>query len=80
MQFLHEGSVRPADLVASRTRLHAKDLIGLLVRHFARRRPPVIPPCRVALRVLTPAGKPAVKISFGQPAAERRPAQQAGAK
>ncbi len=80
MQFLHQGSMSPADVVTPRPRLHAKDLIGLLVRHFARRRAPVVPPCRVALRVLTPAGKPAVKLSFGQPAAEGRPAKQASAK
>ena len=31
MQFLHEGAVRPADLVAPRPRLQAKDV--LLRRH-----------------------------------------------
>src|ERR1700749_785594 len=64
MQFLHERPVRPTDLVAPRARLQAKDLIGLLVRHFAARRRAALPPCRVALRVLTPGGKPAVKIAF----------------
>ena len=64
MQFLHQGAVRPADVVARRPRLQAKDLIGLLVRHFAARRRAALPPCRVALRVLTPSGKPAVKIAF----------------
>src|SRR5258708_23249114 len=67
MQFLHERAVRPADLVAPRARLPAKDLIGLLVRHFAARRPAALPPCRVALRVLTPGGKPAVQIAFKYP-------------
>src|SRR5579859_7938856 len=62
MQFLHEGSVRTPDLVPARSRLQAKDLIGLLVRHFAARRRAALPPCRVALRVLTPSGKPAVQI------------------
>jgi hypothetical protein len=56
--------VRPADLVAPRPRLQAKDLIGLLVRHFAARRRAASPPCRVTLRVLTPSGKPAVQIAF----------------
>src|SRR3984957_2060455 len=60
MQFLHERAVRPADLVAPRPRLQAKDLIGLLFRHFAARRRAALPPCRIALRVLTPGGKPAV--------------------
>src|ERR1700735_3819871 len=64
MQFLHERTVSPADLVAPRARLQAKDLIGLLVRHFAARRRAALPPCRVALRVLTPGGKPAVQIAF----------------
>ena len=34
MQFLHEGAMRPANLLGRRPRLHAKDLIGLLFRHF----------------------------------------------
>ena len=64
MQFLHEGSVRPADIVPARPRLQAKDLIGFLVRHFAARRRAALPPCRISLRVLTPSGKPAVQIAF----------------
>lgn len=66
MQFLHEGSVRPADIVAPRARLQAKDLIGFLIGHFAARRRAATPPCRIRLRVLTPGGKPAVKIAFKQ--------------
>ena len=58
MEFLHEGAVRPRDLGATRPGLQAKDLVGLLFRHFAARR--TAPPrCRVFLRVLTPAGRPA---------------------
>ena len=64
MQFLHEGAVRAPDVVPSRARLQAKDLVGLLVRHLSARRRASLPPCRVALRVLTPSGKPAVKIAF----------------
>ena len=64
MQFLHQSAVRPADLIAPRARLQAKDLIGLLVRHFATRRRAALPPCRISLRVLTPGGKPAVQIAF----------------
>ena len=61
MQFLHERAVRTSDIVRARPGLQAKDLIGLLLRHFAagRGRPPR---CRVTLRVFTPAGLPAVKI------------------
>ena len=64
MQFLHQGAMRPADVVTPRPRLQAKDLIGLLVRHFAARRRAALPPFHVALRVLTPCGKPAVQIAF----------------
>ena len=64
MQFLHQGSVGPTDLVAPRSRVLAKDLIGLLVRHFSNRRRAALPPCRISLRVLTPSGKPAVQIAF----------------
>ncbi len=64
MQFLHQGSVGSADFVAPRSRLQAKDLIGLLVRHFTARRRAALPACRVSLRVLTPSGKPAVQIAF----------------
>ena len=64
MQFLHERTVRPADLIAPRPRLQAKDLISLLVRHFTARRRAALPPCRITLRVLTPSGKPAVEIAF----------------
>ena len=61
MQFLHEPAVGTPDLLRGRPRLKAKDLIGLLFRHFsaARRAPPR---CRVSLHVFTPAGIPAVKI------------------
>jgi len=64
MQFLHQTPVRAPDLVASRSRLQAKDLIGFLVRHFAARRRAALPRCRVSLRVLTPGGKAAVQIAF----------------
>src|SRR4051794_7681608 len=69
MEFLHQGTVSPADLVRARSRLQAKDLISLLFRHFAGRRSPdlsALPPCPIALRVLSPAGKPAVQIAFKQ--------------
>ncbi len=64
MQFLHQGAVGTPDIVTARARLQAKDLISLLVRHFAARRRAALPRCRVALRVLTPGGKPAVKIAL----------------
>ena len=62
MQFLHERTVGAADVLRTGPRLNAKDLISLLFSHFAaaRRRP--VPRSRITLRVLTPAGLPAVKI------------------
>ena len=57
MQFLHEGAVSAADLLRARPGLKAKDLIGLLFRHFAaERRAAAVPRCRIVLRVFTPAG------------------------
>ena len=38
MQFLHQRPVSAPDVVGARPRLQAKDLIGLLFRHFAARR------------------------------------------
>jgi hypothetical protein len=62
MQFLHQRAMRTPDVVGARAGMQTKDLLGLLLRHFsaARRAPPR---CRVRLRVLTPAGIPAVKVS-----------------
>ena len=63
MQFLHERAVGAPDVLRARPRLHAKDLLGLLLRHFAAApRPAVRARCRVTLRVFTPAGLPAVEI------------------
>ena len=62
MQFLHQRAVRPADVFRARSRLQAKDLIGLLFRHFAARRRATRPRCRISLTVFTPTGLPAVQI------------------
>lgn len=65
MQFLHERAVGATNLVAARSGLKAKDLISLLFRHFAAGRSgaATLPRTRILLRVFTPAGLPAVKIS-----------------
>ena len=62
VQFLHQRAMRAADVLGARAGLQAKDLISLLFRHFsaALSSPPRR---RVRLRVLTPGGVPAVKIS-----------------
>lgn len=61
MQFLHQRPMGAADFVRARTGLQAKDLVGLLFRHFAGGRA-AAPRCRITLRVFTPAGFTAVKI------------------
>ena len=64
MQFLHEGAVSTSDLLRGRPGLKAKDLISILFSHFAPgRRVAPAARCRITLRVFTPAGDPAVKIS-----------------
>ena len=61
VQPLHQGAVGAPDLLGARPGLKAKDLISLLLRHWPARRP-ALPRCRISLRVLTPTGRPAVKI------------------
>jgi hypothetical protein len=49
------------DVFGAGAGLKAKDLVSVLMRHWpARRAAP--PRCRIGLRVLSPAGIPAVKI------------------
>ena len=62
MQFLHEPAMGPSNFLGTRARLKAKDLIGLLLRHFSGSRRASAPRCRTVLNVLTPSGMPAVKI------------------
>ena len=63
MQFLHERPVSLPDILRAGARLKAKDLIGLLFRHFAGTRRSALPRVRTALRVFTPSGAAAVRIS-----------------
>ncbi len=67
MQLLHQRAMSPADVLFVGRRRKAKNLISLLIGHFAGAagaRPRSPPRCRITLvRVLTPAGVPAVKIS-----------------
>ena len=57
----HQRPMGADDLLGLGSGLKAKDLIGLLMRHWPARRPSPAR-CRIGLRVLTPAGIPAVKI------------------
>ena len=50
MQFLHEPPVSAADFLGARSRFKAKDLIGLLFRHFAGSRRAAAPRCRIVLQ------------------------------
>ena len=57
----HQRPMSADDLLGLGAGLKAKDLVGLLMRHWPPRR--TSPPrCRIGLRVLTPTGVPAVKI------------------
>ena len=58
----HQRPMSADDFLGLGAGLKAKDLVGLLLRHWPARRVAALPRCRVALRVLTPAGIPAVKI------------------
>lgn len=62
MKFLHEGAIGTSDFLRTRPRLKAKDLIGLLLGHFSGARRGTLPRVRILLRVVTPAGAPAIKI------------------
>ena len=70
MDFLHQRPMRTADLLKARPRLQAKDLIRLLLGHYARpgwSAPSSEPRVRVSLAVRTPSGRPAATISFSEP-------------
>ena len=61
---LHQPAMSRPDFRLSGAGRKAKDLIGLLISHGARIRRAARPRCRIALDVVTPAGDPAVEISF----------------
>lgn len=67
MKFLHQGAVGVADLLLARPRLKAKDFVGLLLGQRGGFAGPRSPRVRITLCCFTPAGKPAVEISFKQP-------------
>ncbi len=61
VELFHQRPMGADDVFGAGASLKAKDLVGLLMRHWpARRAAP--PRCRIGLRVLTPDGIPAVKI------------------
>ena len=64
VELLHQRPIRLSDLVEARTRLKPQDLVGFLLRHYARMRVGARPRVAISLSVFTPAGKPAIKISL----------------
>ena len=58
----HQRPMGVDDLLGLGSGLKAKDLVGLLLRHWPTRRAAALPRCRIGLRVLSPAGVPAIKI------------------
>ena len=64
MEFLHQRPIRFLDLVEARARLKPQDLVGLILRHYARMRVNTRPRVAISLSVFTPSGKPAIKISL----------------
>ena len=64
VQFLHERAVRPTYLERARSWFKTEDLQRLFFGHRAAARRLTLPRTRVFIDVFTPAGLPAVEISF----------------
>lgn len=64
MQTLHQSAMRLADIRRGGPRFKTKDLVGLLLSHGARTWRNTMPVTTTRLRVFSPDGKPAIKISL----------------
>lgn len=64
MHPLHQASARIADFREGRSSLKAKDLVGLLLCHGARAWRASQPVAHSRLGVVTPQGRPAVRLRF----------------
>ena len=67
MDLLHGGAISGSNRVARAARLKAKDLISLLLGHYAADAAAVSaarPRVSIRMNVLTPAGKLAVKVKL----------------
>ncbi|SKA33511.1 hypothetical protein SAMN05428963_11633 [Consotaella salsifontis] len=64
MHPLHQAAMRIADFRDGRSRLKPKDLVSLLLCHGARAWRSAQPIARPSVRVVSPAGRTAVKIRF----------------
>ncbi len=61
---LHKPAVRSSDFRFAGAGRKPQDLVGLLICHGARARRAALPVCSIRLEVYTPAGKPAIEVSF----------------
>ena len=61
---LHEPAMGLPNFRLPGPGLKPQDLVGLLIGHRARARRAMLPKCRIKLQVFTPAGRPAIQISF----------------
>ncbi len=66
MDAFHQPAVGRPDFRITGAGRKAKDLIGLLVSHGSRIRRAARPRVDILLTVFTPAGEPAVQISFDE--------------
>lgn len=65
VQALYQAAARLADMRRGAPKFKTRDLVGLLLSHGARTWRNSLPEADVRLRVLTPGGKPAVRLRFG---------------
>ena len=79
MELLHQRAVRSGDVVGARAGLQTKDLIGLLLRHLAAKKPRAALPCHLARLHASgaPGGQDTPSITPGFPRRNRRAARPA---
>lgn len=65
---LQQAASRLGDYRDGKSRVRAKDLVGLLLCHGARAWRAAQPEGMIYLKVSTPSGTPAVRICYGRPA------------
>ena len=62
---LQQAAIRLSDVREGRSKLKAKDLVGLLLCHGARAWRSSQPSAHIRINVHTPAKHPAIKLRFG---------------
>ena len=67
MKPLHKRTMSAVDLLFARSGREPKNLVGFLLRHWSLNRSALaLPPARIRMYVVTPSGRPAVKIRLQQ--------------